>query len=80
MASILEPKAREAQNRKEMACRSEHIIVKILCFARGRMGGEGGKPQKTMQSPDRLYKAPTDSTKPQQTIQRPEILDKDSRY
>ena len=33
--------------------------------------GEGGKPQKTLQSPDRVYKAPTDNTKPQQTIQSP---------
>ena len=30
----------------------------------------------TIQSPNRLYKAPTDYTKPQQTIQNPDILDK----
>ena len=43
----------------------------------------GGKPQKTSQSLDRQYKAPTDNTKPQQTIrirQNPKILDKDLKY
>ena len=30
-----------------------------------------GHPQKTIQSPDGLNKAPTDNTKPQQTIQSP---------
>ena len=45
-------------------------------------GGEGGDrlgsghPQKIIQSPNRLYKAPTDYTMPQQTIQKPNILDK----
>ena len=39
-------------------------------------GGEGGDrlgsapPQKSTQSPDRLYKAPKQYTKPRQTIQR----------
>ena len=33
-----------------------------------------GKPRQTIQSPDRLYKAPTDNTKPQQTIESPDRL------
>ena len=42
--------------------------------ARGRPPrGPGGEPHKTLQSPNRLYKAPTDNTKPQQTIQIPKI-------
>ena len=36
------------------------------------------KPQKPIQSPDRLYKAPTEYTKLQNTIQRPEIPCKSS--
>ena len=68
---------------------------------RRRRGARGGKPQKTLksptdntkpqqtiQSPNRQYKAPTDNTKPQtdnskprQTIQRPlKILDKTIKY
>ena len=39
-----------------------------------RCGARGGKPQKTIQSPNKLHKAPTDSTKPQNTTQRPNIL------
>ena len=42
------------------------------------------QPQNTIQSPKKLYRAPTDCTKPpkdyakpRQTIQRPKILDKD---
>ena len=34
------------------------------------------KPRQIIQSPDRLYKAPTDYTEPQNSIQRHEILDK----
>ena len=34
------------------------------------------QPQKTSQSPDRLYKAPTDYTKPRQTTQSPDRLHK----
>ena len=56
---------------------------------RGARGGEGagGKPQKIIQSPDRLYEAPTDYTKPRQTIQshkktiqRHKILDETLKY
>ena len=42
--------------------------------------GAWGMPQKTLQSPDRLYKASTDNTKPQQTIQNGKILDKTLQY
>ena len=34
-------------------------------------GGRGGKPQKTSQSPNRQYKAPTDNTKPQKDYTKP---------
>ena len=46
--------------------------------ARGgvRGGGGAGTQQDSIQSPKRIYKAPTDNTKPQQTIQRHKILDK----
>ena len=40
----------------------------------GRGGGDrlgSGHPQKTIQSPRRLYKASTDNTKPRQTLQSP---------
>ena len=44
-------------------------------------------PRKTIESPDRLYKASIDNTKPRQTIQRPKpicktfkILDEDQTY
>ena len=37
----------------------------------GDTSGYYTKPQKTIQSPKTLYKAPTDYTKPQQTIQSP---------
>ena len=40
-------------------------------------GGEGGKPQKTLQSPSRQNEAPTDNTKRQQTIRSTGIFDKD---
>ena len=53
---------------------------------RRRRGAQGGKPQKTLQSPDRLcnaperiYKAPTDYTKPRQTIQNSDRLYKASK-
>ena len=58
----------------------------------GRGGGApaegpgGGKPQKTIQSPDRLYKAPkrlynpTDNTKTQNIRQNPKTLNKDLKY
>ena len=44
--------------------------------AEGPRGGYTGvgTPQKTIQSSDRLYKAPTDYTKPRQTIQSPNRL------
>ena len=42
--------------------------------------GEGWKPQKTIQSPDRLYKDIKDYTKPQNTRQNPKTLDNDSKY
>ena len=44
---------------------------------KGGRGGDrlgSGHPQKIVQSPDGLNKAPTDYTKPQQTIQRPEKI------
>ena len=56
------------------------------------MGGGGGidwggdapryytKPQKTIQSAKRLYKAQTNYTKPQKTIQRVRVLEKDPKY
>ena len=54
--------------------------------ARGGEGGSGGKPQKIIQSPEILYKAPTDNTKPRQALQNPQktigslwILDKTSK-
>ena len=40
----------------------------LTCLGRG---WGGGKPRKTLQSSDRLYKAPTDYTKLRQTIQSP---------
>ena len=44
--------------------------------ASARQAGKliGAKPQKTLQSPDKLYKAPKDYTKPLQTIQSPNRL------
>ena len=39
-----------------------------------------GKPQKTKESPERLYKGPTNFTKPQKTIQSPERQYKDIKY
>ena len=39
----------------------------------------GGKPQKTIKSPDRLYKAPKDNTKPRQTLQSPTKTTQSSR-
>ena len=57
---------------------------------RGAGGGDrlgSGHPQKTIQSPDRLYKAPPDYTKPQKHYtktknirRRPKILDKTLKY
>ena len=60
---------------------------------RGEEGGRGGDylgsghPQKNIQSPDRLNKAPTDYTKskqtkpsPKKTIQSLGILDKDMQH
>ena len=56
---------------------------------RGAGGGDRlgwGHPQKIIQSPDRLYKAPTDYTKnrktiqsPEKTIQRHKILDRTNK-
>ena len=43
-----------------------------MCVLNVHMWGGGGKPQKTLQSPNRQYKAPTDYTKPRQTIQSPD--------
>ena len=50
------------------------------------MGWGGGtskdntKPQKTIQSPKSLYKAPTDYTKTYNIRQNPRILDEDQQY
>ena len=51
-----------------LCCRA----VSNCCAARR---GEGGKPQQTIQRPNRLYKAPTDYTKPQKIIQK-KMVDK----
>ena len=49
----------------------------------GRKGGDrlgSGHPQKTIQSPNRQYKAQTDNTKPLNIRHRPNILDKILKY
>ena len=60
----------------------------------GQVSPSPGKPRQTLQSPDRLYKVPTDNTKPrkdntkpqntvrnpQTNMQNPNILDKNQAY
>ena len=56
-----------------------YLVYSLVQFSGPPAEGQGGgKPQKTLQSPDRLYKAQTDYTKPpkhytkpRQTIQSP---------
>ena len=46
----------------------------------GDTSGYWTKPQKTIQSPNRLYKAPKQYTKPRQTSQSPQKVYKDIKY
>ena len=46
----------------------------------GPGGGERGKPQKTLQRPDRQYKAPKHFTKPTKICKDLVILDKTQTY
>ena len=39
-----------------------------------------GTPQKTIQSPDRQYEAPTDYTRPRQTIESPQKIIQTHKY
>ena len=59
-----------------IACGHDPCRAKAQGHPKKGHRARGGKPQKIIQSPDRLYKAPTDYRKPRQTIQRPKILDK----
>ena len=61
-------------------CRTVHLPVSNRWSYWSTMISTVSHPQQTIQSPDRLYKAPTDSTKPRRTIQSPNRLDKDSKY
>ena len=65
------------------------LCCDALCRPHCKQGGGGGGSPKRLykESPNRLYKAPTDNTKPQdttqsakETIQRPKTLNKTQRY